>query len=122
MRPKIRQRLPLALSAPLLALGLGACDPASQAMLVGASLVSLAHTDKTLGDHVATWALDKDCSTLTLANGEGYCHDIPSEEELAAAEADAKARLAATYCYRTLGAINCYREPDKMASSAARVR
>jgi len=118
----MRRSLSPYMAAPLLALGLAACDPASQAMLAGASLVSFVHTDKTLGDHVATWAFDKDCSTLTLANGEGYCHEFVSEEELAAAEADAQARLNATYCYRTLGAVNCYREPDAMASSAQRVR
>lgn len=118
----MRRSLPLVLSAPLLALGLAACDPASQAMLVGASLVTFVHTDKTIGDHVATWAFDKDCSTLSLANGEGYCHDFASAEELAAAEAQAEAELAATYCYRTLGAISCYRQPDPLASNAARVR
>lgn len=122
MRPSLKRSLPLVLAAPLLALGLAACDPASQAMLAGASLVSFVHTDKTIGDHVATWAFDKDCSTLTLANGEGYCRDIVTEEELAAAEAEAKAAQAATYCYRTLGAVSCYRQPDPLASSAARVR
>ncbi|HEY9569138.1 MAG TPA: hypothetical protein VIR38_13685 [Thalassobaculum sp.] len=121
MRPKTRRRLPLSLSAALLALGLTACDPASQAMLAGASLVSFVHTDKTVGDHFATWAFAKDCSTLTLANGEGYCRAFVSAEEQAAAEAAAKAEQAATYCYRTLGDITCYRRPDPMASSAVRV-
>ncbi|MGF1593387.1 MAG: hypothetical protein ACFCUW_08920 [Kiloniellaceae bacterium] len=111
-----------AVTAPLLALGLAACDPASQAMLAGASLVSFVHTDKTVGDHVATWAFDQDCSVLTLANGEGYCNDFVSEEELAAVEAEAAARQAGTFCYRTLGAVSCYREPDPLASSTARVR
>lgn len=118
----MRRSLPLVLSGPLLALGLAACDPASSAMLAGASLVTFVHSDKTIGDHVATWAFDQDCSTLTLANGEGYCRDFVSEEDLAAAEAQAKAELAATYCYRTLGAISCYRQPDELASSATRVR
>jgi len=112
----------LFLSAPLLALGLAACDPASQAMLAGASLVTFVHSDKTIGDHVATWAFDQDCSTLALANGEGYCRDHVTEEELAAREAEARAELAATYCYRTLGEISCYRQPDPLASSAAPVR
>jgi len=122
MRPHVRRGLPLALSAPLLAVGLAACDPASQAMLAGASLVTFVHSDKTIGDHVATWAFDQDCSTLSLANGEGYCRDHVSDEELAAADAQAEAELAATYCYRTLGAISCYRQPDPAASSATRVR
>jgi hypothetical protein len=113
------------LSRPLLSLGLvaglAACDPASQAMLAGASLVTLAHTDKTVGDHVATWAFDEDCSTLALANGEGYCRPFVTDEERAA-EAEAAARQAGTYCYRTLGAVTCYRQPDEMASAMARVR
>lgn len=120
------RRLPIFLSATSLALGLalglGACDPASQAMMAGASLVSFVHTDKTVGDHVATWALDQDCSTLTLANGEGYCRDFVTEEERAAAEAQARAAQAATFCYRTLGEITCYRQPDPLASTATRVR
>lgn len=122
MRPNTKRGLRLALSAPLLALGLAACDPASQAMLAGASLVTFVHSDKTIGDHVATWAFDKDCSTLTLANGEDYCRPFVSEAETAAAETAAKAAQAATYCYRTLGDITCYQRPDPMASSAARVR
>jgi len=116
-RPLLRSGLALGLVA-----GLAACDPASQAMLAGASLVSLAHTDKTVGDHVATWAFDEDCSTLALSNGEAYCRPFVTEEERAAAEAEAAARLAGTYCYRTLGAVTCYREPDEMASGMARVR
>lgn len=112
----------LFLSVPLLAVGLAACDPASQAMLAGASVVTFVHTDKTIGDHVATWAFDKDCSTLSLANGEGYCREFVTEEERAAAEAEAAAARAATYCYRTLGTVSCYREPDPSASSASLVR
>ena len=118
----MRRNLLPVLAAPLLALGLGACDPTTQAVFVGASLVSFVHTDKTIGDHVATWAFDEDCSALTLANGEGYCNDFVTEDEIRAAEAEAADRLAHTYCYRTLGSINCYRQPDNMASSSARVR
>jgi len=118
----MRRNLLPALAGPLLALGVGACDPVSQAMFAGASLVSFVHTDKTIGDHVATWAFDQDCSMHTLANGEGYCNDFVTEEEIRAAEAEAAARLDHTYCYRTLGAIDCYRQPDDMASSTARVR
>src|SRR3546814_6876416 len=110
MRPKTRRRLPLSLSAALLALGLTACDPASQAMLAGASLVSFVHTDKTVGDHFATWAFDKDCSTLTLANGEGYCRAFVSAEE-----------QAATYCYRTLGDITRSEEHTSELQSLMRI-
>ncbi|GAB4394798.1 MAG: hypothetical protein Tsb0032_23270 [Kiloniellaceae bacterium] len=118
----MRRRLATAFSAVLLSSGLAACDPGTQAMLAGASLVSFVHTDKTLGDHVSTWAFDKDCSSLRLANGEEYCREHVTEAQIKAAEAEAAAKRAGTYCYRTLGAINCFREPDSMASSAARVR
>jgi hypothetical protein len=118
----MRRNLLPALAGPLLALSLGACDPASQALVAGASLVSFVHTDKTISDHVATWAFDKDCSIHTLANGEGYCNDFVTEEDIRAAEAEAADRLAHTYCYRTLGTIDCYHQPDEMASGVARVR
>src|SRR3546814_2353779 len=93
----------------------------SCALVTGVQTCALPISDKTLGDHFATWAFDKDCSTLTLANGEGYCHDFVTEEGLAAARAEAAAAQAATYCYRTLGDVTCYREPDRMASSATRM-
>jgi len=118
----MRRNLLLAISGPLFAVGLAGCDPASQAVLAGASLVTFVHTDKTFGDHFSTWAFDKDCSMLSLANGEQYCSEFVTEEEIQAAEAEAAAQLAATYCYRTLGSINCFQQPDEMASSYARVR
>ena len=109
------------LLTPALVMGLAACDPVT-AVMAGGSLVSLAHTDKTLGDHVATWAFDQDCSLLKASNGEPYCQRFETEEERRAKEAEAAAQRAQTYCYRTLGAISCYREPDNMASSQARVQ
>ena len=119
-----RRRLSVLLrtAVPVLGLSLGACDPASQAMLAGASLVTFVHTDKTLGDHMATWAFDQDCSVLYAADGEPYCQRFVTEEERRAAEAAAAAQQANTYCYRTLGAINCFREADSLASTQARVR
>lgn len=107
---------------PAMVVGLGACELGTTALMAGASMVSLAHTDKTLGDHFATWAFDKDCSILYASNGEPYCQRFETEEERLAAEAEAAALRAQTYCYRTLGEISCYREPDSMASSQARVQ
>jgi len=107
---------------PFMAIGLGACDPASQAIMAGASLVSFVHTDKTLSDHITTWAFDSDCSILYSASGEPYCQRFETEEDRRAAEAEAAAQAAQTHCYRTLGGITCYREPDTMASSQARVQ
>lgn len=118
----MRRRFFSPLLAPALVLGLAACDPGTTAMMAGVSIVSLAHTDKTLGDHFATWAFDEDCSLLNASNGEPYCQRFETEEDRRAAEAEAAAQRAQTYCYRTLGAISCYREPDSMASSQARVQ
>ena len=118
----MRRKFCSLLLAPSVALGLAACDPTTTAVMAGASLVSLAHTDKTLSDHLATWAFDEDCSILYASNGEPYCQRFETEEERLAAEAEAAAQQANTYCYRTLGAITCYRQPDTMASGQARVR
>lgn len=95
-------------------LGLTACDPSSQAMMTGASLVSLAHTKKTLGDHFNTWAFDKDCSTLEFVNGEEYCKEFEDETVNAAPE-------KTHYCYRTLGGVSCYTKPDKSASAQTKI-
>jgi len=46
-------------------IGLGACDPTTTAVVAGASLATLIHTDKTLLDHAASYATDEDCSTCT---------------------------------------------------------
>src|SRR3546814_13163909 len=91
--------LPLVIAGPLLALGLAGCDPASQAMMAGASVVSFVHTDTTLRDHFANWAFAKACSTLTLANAAGHCHDSVTAAGLAAAPAQDAAAHADTPAY-----------------------
>lgn len=95
-------------------LGLSACEPSTQVMLSGASLVSLAHTDKTLGDHFNTWAFDKDCSLLRFSNGEEYCQEFEDETAKVPEE-------PALHCYRTIGGVSCYREADKSASAQTKV-
>lgn len=92
---------------------LTACDPASQAWLTGASLVSLAHTEKTLGDHFNTWAFDRDCSTLRFTEGGEYCEQHPAEQTMAQEDP--------VYCYRNLGGVTCYREKDRSASQETTV-
>ena len=61
-------------------LGLAACTPASTAFLAGASLVSLAYTDKTLSDQAVSYAYKQDCSILNLADKEAYCQVLPPED------------------------------------------
>ncbi len=110
--------LPLGLLM-VLSLGLGACSSAPGLVLATAGLVSFVHTDKTLTDHAISMATEKNCSLLHSANNEPYCQDL--EPEITEAELEAEALMAQTHCYRTLGAISCYRQPDTMASAQARV-
>jgi len=102
-------RPPLLVAALLV---LAACEPATTAAIAGASLVTLAYTDKTLGDHAAGLALQEDCSILYAAKKEPYCKDLPAKDR-----DNGMAELsAALYCYRTLGGVSCYDRPDYMAS------
>ena len=93
-----------------------ACDPATATMvIVGSSAASLAHTDKTLPDHVATWVTGEDCSLLRYTEEDGpYC------EPEAKVEVDQAGNRIV--CYRTLGAIDCYEAPDPKASNLTMVR
>jgi len=118
-RPLIRSHAgPLAIA---LLLALPACDPG--VMVAGTSLVTLAYKDKTVPDYVASWAYDQDCSVMYAAYEDSYCKDFESAEQKAErerAEAEA-AQTAYGHCYRTLGGVTCYKDPDPFASSYAKV-
>jgi hypothetical protein len=94
-------------------LALTACGPGTGLVVVGANVVSLVNTDKTLVDHAASWATDEDCSAIAFSNKEEYCQSKEFPVEPAAA--------AETFCYRSLGSIVCYNEPDPYASEQMRV-
>ena len=86
------------------ALVLGGCSAAStaqsvapQALLIeGATIVG---TDKTIGDHVISFATNKNCSTIRKHLGKTYC------------EEDEIGRVDEVYCYRTLAKVTCYAVP-----------
>ncbi len=99
------------LASLLLASGLAACDPATGALFATANVVSFVQTDKTLIDHGVSLAQDKDCSTLHWAEKEDYCQDGDEGEDLALEPA-----AGGPYCYRSIGSIVCYSEPDPNAS------
>ena len=84
--------------------------------MVGAGATSFVHTEKTLVDHAVSWATEKDCAALHTANNEPYCQSYPP---------DPRERLAETaeslHCYRTLGTVTCYEQPDRWASRQTRV-
>ena len=92
-----------------------ACDPGTTMVLAGANAITVIDTGKTLTDHAASWATGEDCSTREALDGRPYCQ----EEELLVAPAAAEAEV---YCYRSIGSIVCYREPDPLASDEMRVR
>jgi len=86
----------------LLLLGLGACEPASM-LMTGASVIGVIQSEQTLGDKALSWALNKECSLFQVARGEEYCQSrAPQPVE--------------KYCYRNLGGITCYTQPDPDAS------
>lgn len=83
-------------------LALVSCEPVSM-IATGATFVSVIQSEETVTDKALSWALDKRCSIFQVARGEQYCQktgpDIPEQ-----------------YCYRTLGSITCYAQPDPNAS------
>lgn len=104
---------------PLLCLGLWSCDQTVESfvprsvtpgLLLGADVVSLANTRKTMADHVMSMVSGKDCSTLRAQDGEDYCTERvkwrPRE-------------IQQVYCYRSLGAPTCYDRPLVGAASTA---
>jgi len=102
---------------------LSACESTAAVVIGAASIATFVQTDKAVTDHAASYFTGQDCSILYAVNDEEYCQDEDARaaEELAAREA-AEAQRAQIYCYRTLGKISCYREPDPLASGYARVQ
>ena len=57
-------------------------------------------TDKTLGDHYASYTTGKNCSSVRLEQGRTYCRE------------DEPNPIPTVHCYRTIGDVTCYAEPD----------
>ena len=84
---------------------LGACSAASTAnsvapQVAGIEMLSVVGTEKTLGDHVISFATGKNCSRVRKELGRTYC------------EEDEKGHVDEVYCYRTLAKITCYAIPS----------
>ena len=87
------------------ALLLSGCHAASdisgagpQALLLDGATVMA--TDKTIGDHVISFATGKNCSTIRKNLGKTYC------------EEDEVGHIDEVYCYKTIGAVTCYAQPS----------
>ena len=97
-------------------LGLSACGGGTSVMVVGASMATLIHADKTVIDLAVSNYTEQNCSILHTARNEEYCQ----APELS--EREKVAYMASTmYCYRTLGGVSCYDRPDYVASSQTRI-
>lgn len=57
-------------------------------------------TDKTLADHVTSYKLGKDCSTVRAEQGRTYCRE------------DEPNPIVNQHCYQTLGDVVCYSVAD----------
>jgi len=73
------------------------------AIFLGADVISLANTDKTVDDHIIGIATDQDCSTLRASHGGPWC--IPYPAPVAMVD-------VTEYCYKSLGErSSCFTQP-----------
>lgn len=84
---------------PLLLLPLGACDPAGAGLAAGLALGPVAVIGRTPVDALVSAASGRDCSMVRLDRGQGYCR--PEEPP----------PLPPPYCTRSLGRVDCWRQP-----------
>ncbi|MEQ8443205.1 MAG: hypothetical protein RIM33_13760 [Alphaproteobacteria bacterium] len=73
--------------------------PATALMASGAVIIN---TDRTPGDHLASYMTGLDCDTIRASRDGGPQCRPPNEEIID----------PPVYCYRTLGKIDCFRSPD----------
>ncbi len=79
-------------------ISLSAC---TSQFLIGDAISAVA-TDKTIGDHLVSYASRKDCSTVRQELGLSYCKEDDPRLE----------KQAKTHCYRELGKVTCYEDAD----------
>lgn len=86
----------------LLIAGLALTGCESILLLEGGAMMG---TEKTFSDHVLSWTSNKDCSTYRTLTGRTYCKedDIQPKPKV--------------HCYRTLGEITCYAQPERSGRS-----
>ena len=102
-------------------LGLTGCELATGPGLFVAATATFINTKKTVSDHAMTWMTGQDCSTLRYSKGEGYCRPRDGEG-IPEAGFDGAYPGMGPYCYRTLGRVTCYDQPDSQASGYARLQ
>ncbi|MDX1401153.1 MAG: hypothetical protein R3245_04455 [Kiloniellales bacterium] len=103
------------------ALLLNACDSTAAFVAGAAGIATFVQTDKTMTDHAASFVSGQDCSILHVANDEEYCLDENALDSEGSQETYLNTQNQTSFCYRTIGAITCYSEPDPDASASQRV-
>lgn len=87
-------------------LGLQGCSPVGIAQVEAISLMA---SDKTFVDHLISYGSGKDCSIVRTEQGREYCVE------------DEKKITQNIFCYRNLGGVTCYNQPDPYRDGSARV-
>ena len=82
------------------------CGCVAALPIAAGSAATLIATKKTPVDHAVSWASGKDCSMLRRTRGETYCVEDAPGGATDGGEGDAP------LCYRTLGEVTCYRQPE----------
>jgi hypothetical protein len=104
----------LTVSLPLLASACGYDMTTGQypitSGILQAEVVSLVATGKTASDHIVSLSTGKDCSTIRAKDEGQYC-----------VSKNPPIQRPDVYCYRTLGQVSCYREPDPYGDGAQAV-
>ena len=86
----------------------------SSFLVMSSSMANFIQTDKLPTDYVAEWASGKECRTLAaMKDGGPLCRKSFEPPRV---------YQKPIYCYRTLGRITCYDEPDPYRTNLQRVR
>lgn len=77
--------------------------PGSATPVAGLNAISIISTDKTIVDHIVSFARRKNCSSVRVELGQTYCEeDEPTVED-------------EVFCFATLGDVSCYANPEPYA-------
>lgn len=94
------------------------CSGPAAVVAGGASLATFINTDKFVTDHIASAATGLDCRSLNITQKQGeYCQAYRDPEAAALA-----AQQNYPFCYRTIGLVTCYDQPDPYQNNEFPVR
>jgi hypothetical protein len=111
--PIRRRRAPTGVTILIAALLVAACGTETSVYLLGAGMANFIQTDRLPHDYLAELVTGKECNTLAAMRDKGpLCRDSFNPQVYE----------KPIYCYRTLGQITCYEEPDPYGPTTRRVQ